>query len=114
MLFAAIVFPLPLLFALIASIRLAGLTLWNTLTVAAAVGIYVSLLLFLTSPVKRWWAFRVTLAITAASCTVWIVREASQAQLLRSPITSLVILTIGALCVFGCFPTSPRPATRRP
>ena len=61
-LFAAVFFPLPLLWSLIGNIRLQGWTLGSALSLTACAGLYVSLITFLASPIRCWWAFELPLA----------------------------------------------------
>jgi len=65
---AAVLFPLPLLFSIIGNIRLAGLGVGNATGLLTYLGIYISLILFLISPVRFWWGLRVTFGIIAFAC----------------------------------------------
>ena len=59
---------------MIGSVRLEGWTLGNAFSLAASLGIYLSLIAFLASPIKCWWAFRVTLGVIVAACSAWVFR----------------------------------------
>ena len=73
-LFAAVLFPLPLLLSAIGDIRLDGLDFGNGLRLLACVGIYISLITFLWAPIRFWWALRLALGIIAATCFAWFSR----------------------------------------
>lgn len=97
---------------MIGNIRLDGWTLGNTFSLAAALGIYLSLIAFLAWPIKCWWAFRVTLGIIVAACSAWIFREAAYYFKSQPPAPlfawALVVL-IGALSLRGIFRPPPDP-----
>jgi hypothetical protein len=109
---AAVFFPLPLLFSMIGNVRLEGWTFGNAFSLAASLGIYLSLIAFLASPIKYWWAFRVTLGVIVAACSAWVFREVAYYFKALPPAPffawALVVL-IGALSLRGIFRPPPDP-----
>lgn len=111
-LFAAVIFSSPLIHAMIGNIRLEGWTLGNTFSLAASLGIYLSLIIFLASPIKCWWAFRVALGIIVGACSAWILREVSYYFMAQPPaplFAWLLVIVIGALSLRGILRPPPDP-----
>ena len=71
----AILFPLPLLLTAIGDIALEGWSPGAALWLAMVAGIWVSMILYMASPLRYWWALRITLGIIVLGCAAWILRE---------------------------------------
>jgi hypothetical protein len=109
---AAVLFPLPLIHSMIGNIRLEGWTLGNTFSLAASLGIYLALIVFLASPIKCWWAFRVALGVIVGACSAWVFREISYYFMALPPAPVFawaLVIVIGALSLSGIFKPPPDP-----
>jgi hypothetical protein len=109
---AAVLLPLVLILSMIGNIRLQGWTLGNAFWLTAVLGIYLSLITFLASPIKCWWAFRVALGIIVGACTAWVFREVSYYFMEQPPAPLFawaLVVVVGALSLYGILRPPPDP-----